>query len=392
MKKLLAPLLVISLLSSTAAVAQQSQSDNHVQSGNPDKQKQEKQKQAERQRAKTQQHAAQQQAKTQQHAVQQQAKNQQQVAKQQANQQHAAQQQAQTQQHAAQQHAAQQAQTQQHAVQQQAQNQQHAAQQQASQQRANQQAAQQHANQQAAQQRAAQQKAAQQRAPAQVAKQTWSRGARLPDQYRQSRYTVNNWRDYGLQAPPHGYRWNRDDNNNFYLVVIATGIISSPVLWEDRNRRWDQSYQRTYNYDDDIYYRECRTGPDPAGVLAGALIGALLGNTVPGRDRAEATIAGIIIGGTAGAALTSHMDCEDRSYAYRVYSSGFNEGRVNHDYGWSNPRNGHRGSFRVSRYYNDQYGFRCADFRQTLAYLGPNDRNRNGRACLQPNGAWVIVR
>ena len=345
MKKLLAPLLVISLLSSTAAVAQQSQSDNHVQSGNPDKQKQEKQKQAERQRAKTQQHAAQQQAKTQQHAVQQQAKNQQQVAKQQANQQ-----------------------------------------------RANQQAAQQHANQQAAQQRAAQQKAAQQRAPAQVAKQTWSRGARLPDQYRQSRYTVNNWRDYGLQAPPHGYRWNRDDNNNFYLVVIATGIISSPVLWEDRNRRWDQSYQRTYNYDDDIYYRECRTGPDPAGVLAGALIGALLGNTVPGRDRAEATIAGIIIGGTAGAALTSHMDCEDRSYAYRVYSSGFNEGRVNHDYGWSNPRNGHRGSFRVSRYYNDQYGFRCADFRQTLAYLGPNDRNRNGRACLQPNGAWVIVR
>ncbi|MGZ5859221.1 MAG: RcnB family protein [Croceibacterium sp.] len=214
----------------------------------------------------------------------------------------------------------------------------------------------------------------------------------MPDQYRQDRYAVNNWQYYGLKAPPRGYRWHRDDNNNFFLVVISTGIISSPVFWEDRNRRWDQSYQRTYNYDDDIYYRECRTGPDPAGVMAGALIGALLGNSISGHDRAGATIAGIIIGGAAGAALTSHMDCEDRSYAYRAYSSGFNEGRINHDYGWHNPRNRHHGRFRVIRYYYDPYGFRCAEFRQTLDYLARNDRYRNGRACLQPNGAWVIVR
>jgi Ni/Co efflux regulator RcnB len=336
MKKLLAPLLVISLLSSTAAVAQSSQSDNHAQTGNPDKQKQDKQKRANKQQAA------------------------QQKAQQQANQQRAAQQ-------AAQQRANQQAQ-----------------------QRANQQA-QQRAHQQA-QQRAAQQANQQRAAQQQANQQRWSRGARLPDQYRQDRYAVNNWRDYGLQAPPRGYRWHRDDNYNFYLVVISTGVISAPIYWEDRSRRWDQSYRRTYSYDDDIYYRECRMGPDPAGVLAGALIGALIGNSVAGHDRAGATIAGIIIGGTAGAALTSHMDCEDRSYAYRIYSSGFNDGRVNYNYRWRNPRNGHRGSFRIRRYYNDRYGFRCADFRQTLYYLGPNDRYRNGQACLQPNGAWVIVR
>ncbi|MGZ3248750.1 MAG: RcnB family protein [Croceibacterium sp.] len=351
MKKLLAPLLVISLLSSTAAVAQQSQSDNHAQSGKSDKQKRDKQDQAEKQQAKNQQHAAQQQAKTEQHAAQQQARTQQNVVQQQAKTQQRANQQAQ-----------QQAKTQQRTNQQ-------------AQQRANQQAGQQRANQQAAQ-----------------AAKRWSRGDRLPDQYRQDRYAVNNWQYYGLKAPPRGYRWHRDDNNNFFLVVISTGIISSPVFWEDRNRRWDQSYQRTYNYDDDIYYRECRTGPDPAGVMAGALIGALLGNSISGHDRAGATIAGIIIGGAAGAALTSHMDCEDRSYAYRAYSSGFNEGRINHDYGWHNPRNRHHGRFRVIRYYYDPYGFRCAEFRQTLDYLARNDRYRNGRACLQPNGAWVIVR
>jgi Ni/Co efflux regulator RcnB len=368
MKKLLAPLLVISLLSSTATVAQQSQSDNQAQSGKTDKQKQDKQKQAEKQQAKNQQQAAQQQANQQranQQAAQQRAKNQQ--AQERANQQ-AAQQQAKNQQ--AQQRANQQA-AQQRANEQ-------------AQRRANEQAAQQRANQQAGQQRANQQ-------AAQAAKR-WSRGDRLPDQYRQDRYAVNNWQYYGLKAPPRGYRWHRDDHNNFFLVVISTGIISSPVFWEDRSRRWDEHYQRTYSYDDDIYYRECRTGPDPAGVMAGALIGALLGNTVSGHDRREATIAGIIIGGAAGAALTSHMDCEDRSYAYRAYSSGFNEGRINHDYRWHNPRNRHRGRFRVIRYYYDPYGFRCAEFRQTLDYLARYDRYRNGRACLQPNGAWVIVR
>jgi Ni/Co efflux regulator RcnB/surface antigen len=239
------------------------------------------------------------------------------------------------------------------------------------------------------QQRTAQQRAAQQRAIAE--RQRYSRGNRLPQQYRESPYAVNNWREYGLQPPPYGYRWYRDDRNNFFLVVISTGLIAAPVLWEDRDRRWRDSYRRTYNYDDDYYYRRCRAEPDPAGIIAGAIIGALLGNTVRERDRAEATIAGIIIGGTLGAALTSHMDCDDMSYAYRTYSDGFNDGRIDYDYRWRNPRSGHGGTFRITRYYYDRHGFRCAEFFQRLDYLRFNDRDRRGRACLQPDGAWVIV-
>ena len=366
MRKLLASFLIVSLLSSTAVMAQQSQPDGQESSDKQkhDKKEQDKQKQAAKQQA-AQQRAAQQQANrqaNQQRTAERKATRQ---ADQQANQERAAQQQANRQA-----------------------NQQRAAQKRAEQQRL----AQKQAAQRADQQRTAQENLPQQRPETQASRQYWSRGDRLPEQYRQDRYTVNNWQYYGLQAPPHGYRWHRDDHNNFYLVVIATGIISAPLLWEDRDRRWNESYHHTYGYDDDIYYRECRTGPDPAGVLAGALIGALLGNTVAEHDRTEATIAGIIIGGAAGAAFTSHMDCEDRSYAYHAYSDGFNDGRVDYDYGWQNPHNHHQGSFRVNRYYYDGNGFRCADFRQTLDYLGPNDRDRNGQACLQPNGAWVVVR
>lgn len=369
MKRLMTPLLAISLLSSTAVIAQPSRSDNRAQSDNRDQEKQDKKqqdkkqqdskKQAERQR--TAQQQTERQRTAQQQAAQQRAAPQratQQAARQRAEQQRTAQLQAE---------------------------QRRAAQQRAAQERAEQQrAAQQRTAQRQAEER---QRAAQQRA----AQKRWSRGDRLPDQYRQGQYTVNNWQYYGLQSPPYGYQWHRDDHNNFFLVVISSGVIAVPVLWEDRDRRWNESYHRTYGYDDDIYYRECRSGPDPAGILLGGLIGALIGNTAGHGDRTNATIAGIIIGGAAGAALTSHMDCDDRSYAYQAYSRGFNDGRVNYDYDWRNSGNGHRGTFRVTRYYDDRYGFRCAEFRQSLDYLQSNYRYRDGRACLQPNGAWVIV-
>ncbi len=68
---------------------------------------------------------------------------------------------------------------------------------------------------------------------------------------------------------------------------------------------------------------------DPAGILAGGLIGGLLGNAAGhGHNRTGTTFAGVnIFGGAIGAALTSNMECEDRSYAYRTYYDGFNAGR-----------------------------------------------------------------
>ena len=218
----------------------------------------------------------------------------------------------------------------------------------------------------------------------------WSRGDRLPDQYRQDRYYVNDWQQRGLRQPPGGYRWVRDDNDDFYLSLIASGIIAETVYRSDRDDRWRQHYSRDYSYNDDVYYQQCRSSPDPAGILAGGLIGGLLGNSAGrGGNRTGATIAGVIIGGAVGAALTRNMDCEDRSYAYRIYYNGFNSGRPG-NYQWRNPRNDHRGEFRIGSYYNDPYGIRCARFDQ-VTYIQGRAYRANGVACRQPNGSWAVV-
>ena len=165
-----------------------------------------------------------------------------------------------------------------------------------------------------------------------------------------------------------------------------------PVVHEEREDRWRQRYARTYTYNDDSFYQECRQSVDPAGVITGALIGGLLGNAVGrGGGRTGATVAGVVVGGAMGAALTRNLECDDRSYAYKTYYDGFNSGRPNSVYQWRNPRNGHYGEFRVADYYNDPDGFRCANYTQQI-FINGRPEPANGRACQQPDGTWTIVK
>ena len=159
----------------------------------------------------------------------------------------------------------------------------------------------------------------------------------------------------------------------------------------DPNQRWRQRYGQTYSYRDDQYYQECRNKADPAGVIAGALIGGLLGNAAGrGGGRTGATVAGVIVGGAIGAGLTKHLECADRSYAYKTYSEGLNSGRPNSNWQWDNPDNGHYGDFRVRDYYSDADGFRCANYTQQI-YVEGQPEVTSGRACQQPDGTWAIV-
>lgn len=50
------------------------------------------------------------------------------------------------------------------------------------------------------------------------------RGERLPVQYRQRHYVVNDWRGHNLSAPPRGYHWVQT-GPDYVLVAIASGII-----------------------------------------------------------------------------------------------------------------------------------------------------------------------
>ena len=55
------------------------------------------------------------------------------------------------------------------------------------------------------------------------------RGAHLPNEYRGSRYVVNDWRGRDLSAPPRGYHWVQA-NNDYVLAAIATGLIAQVLL------------------------------------------------------------------------------------------------------------------------------------------------------------------
>jgi len=177
------------------------------------------------------------------------------------------------------------------------------------------------------------------------------------------------------------------DRGNCFLVENRTGVIRQTFWRDDRENNWRRRYTRVYTYNDDLYYRECRSRPDPAGILLGGLIGGLIGRSI-GDDQAGTTFAGVIIGGALGAALTKDLDCEDRDYAYHSYYDGLNSGRTG-IYRWQNPRNRHRGEFRVRSYYYDDDGFQCANYSH-IVYLD-RQREASGRACRQPDGAWLFL-
>jgi surface antigen len=197
------------------------------------------------------------------------------------------------------------------------------------------------------------------------------------------------WDDFRTKAPFN----DRSAGVNYNYNQATRG--QDPRRNNDPDQRWQQQYQRQYSYQDDNYYRECRTKTDPGGIIAGALIGGLLGNALGGGGRrggnsGVATIAGVVLGGVAGASLTRSMDCDDRSYAYNTYYTGFNSGRAGVPYQWRNPGNGHYGEFQVNDYYSDQVGFRCANFTQQI-YIDGRPQAGSGRACQQPDGTWAVV-
>jgi len=54
----------------------------------------------------------------------------------------------------------------------------------------------------------------------------WERGHR----YSGPIVIVRDYDTYRLRQPPRGYHWVRDDDNNYVLVAIATGIILDAVF------------------------------------------------------------------------------------------------------------------------------------------------------------------
>lgn len=54
------------------------------------------------------------------------------------------------------------------------------------------------------------------------------RGGRLPGDYRDRQYVVDDWRGYNLQPPPRGYHWV-GVGGDYLLVAVASGVIAQIV-------------------------------------------------------------------------------------------------------------------------------------------------------------------
>ena len=55
------------------------------------------------------------------------------------------------------------------------------------------------------------------------------RGERLPAEYHNRYYVVDDWRGHQLSAPPRGYHWVQT-GSDYVLVAITTGIILNLLL------------------------------------------------------------------------------------------------------------------------------------------------------------------
>ena len=55
------------------------------------------------------------------------------------------------------------------------------------------------------------------------------KGGRLPSEYRNKQYVVNDWRSHRLSAPPRGYQWVQT-GGDYVLVAVATGLIAQILL------------------------------------------------------------------------------------------------------------------------------------------------------------------
>jgi Ni/Co efflux regulator RcnB len=55
------------------------------------------------------------------------------------------------------------------------------------------------------------------------------RGGRLPAEYRNRQYVVDDWRGHQLSAPPRGYHWVQT-GGDYVLIAIASGIIAQILL------------------------------------------------------------------------------------------------------------------------------------------------------------------
>lgn len=134
------------------------------------------------------------------------------------------------------------------------------------------------------------------------------------------------------------------------------------------------------------YGEDCHEQNATAGTVLGAIAGGIIGNQFGhGNGKVAATVGGVFLGGMAGNAIASDLDCDDRRYAFRAYNDGF-RGPIGQRVDWRNDAEGDYGYFTPTREYWDG-PYLCRDFTEQT-YRHGRWHEREGTACREDDGNW----
>ena len=104
---------------------------------------------------------------------------------------------------------------------------------------------------------------------------------------------------------------------------------------------------------------------------------------------------GNLIGSGAGALTESqigeNMNNQDRAIAERTAQQALEASPSGQRVAWKNPDSGHRGVIIFQKASENASGQYCREYTYSII-IGDRTEQAYGKACLQPDGAWKIVR
>ena len=123
------------------------------------------------------------------------------------------------------------------------------------------------------------------------------------------------------------------------------------------------------------------------GGVGGGVAGAQFGK---GKGQIAATILGTLLGAAVGSEVGKSLDQADQMYAEQSANHILEFNKTGQTATWSNPQNGHQGSFTPTRTYRLADGAPCREFVTTVLIQGRQEV-AIGRACRQLDGTWRLV-
>jgi surface antigen len=123
------------------------------------------------------------------------------------------------------------------------------------------------------------------------------------------------------------------------------------------------------------------------GAAGGAATGGLLAAAAGASPLGLA--AGVVLGGIAGGAVGNYLDNNDREAALKAQQRAMENNRAGETTTWTDPSDGHSGTFTPTNTYTSADGKTCRDYQQTVTIDGKQE-TAIGTACKMADGTWRV--